>query len=204
MIGPTEIFTFFFVTLGPLKLIGPFAQRTHGIDDAAARRIAWWTFVVATLGIVAGALLGRALLENWHISLPALTLTGGIVFFLVAIRHLLEQYEPPVAIAPQPLPASPLAAAGRIVFPMVLTPYGIAAAIALLAQSGDATRTTMILGLLLAVMVLNLIAMWFARRILVGFAVLILQVLGAVLAVLQVALSVQLILRGLRLLNAIT
>jgi hypothetical protein len=28
MIGPAEIFTIFFVTLGPLKLLGPFAQRT--------------------------------------------------------------------------------------------------------------------------------------------------------------------------------
>jgi hypothetical protein len=27
MIGPAEIFTIFFVTLGPLKLLGPFADR---------------------------------------------------------------------------------------------------------------------------------------------------------------------------------
>jgi hypothetical protein len=36
-LGPGEIFTIFFITIGPLKLIGPFVQRTHGLDDAAVR-----------------------------------------------------------------------------------------------------------------------------------------------------------------------
>ena len=64
MIGPGEIFTIFFVTLGPLKLLGPFAQRTHGLDDAVVRQIAWRAFLVATVAIVAGALLGRTLAAN--------------------------------------------------------------------------------------------------------------------------------------------
>jgi multiple antibiotic resistance protein len=192
------MFTFFFVMLGPLKVLGPFAQRTHGIDDATTRQIAWWTFVVATLAAVGGGVLGSRVLVKWQVSLPALTLTAGIVFFLVALRHLLEQYESPHAVTHQPMPPSPIAAACRLVFPTVLTPYGIAAVIALLASSGDATRTMTILLLLVGVMVLNLLAMAFAKRILVGFTVMVLQVLGAVLAVLQVALSVQIILSALR------
>lgn len=203
MHGPAEIFTVFFVTLGPLKVLAPFTQHTHGIEEPTLRQVAWWTFVVATLGITAGGLLGRLLLVNWHISVPALTLTGGIVFFLVALRHLLEQYQPASAAPPEHLPASSLAAACRLVFPIVLTPYGIAVVIALLANSNDTARTTTILGLLLLIMALNLLAMLFARRILVGFAIIILQVLGAVLAVLQVALSVQFILLALRELNVI-
>ena len=43
----------------------------------------------------------------------------------------------------------------------------------------------LILGMTLMVMVLDLVAMWFARRLLVGFSVVALQVHGAVLAVLQ-------------------
>jgi multiple antibiotic resistance protein len=61
----------------------------------------------------------------------------------------------------------------------------------------------MILMLVVAVMIVNLAAMWFARRILVGFAIVVLQVVGAVLAVLQVALSVQLVLDGLRTLGVL-
>jgi small neutral amino acid transporter SnatA (MarC family) len=198
MFGLVQIFTIFFVTLGPLKVLVPFVQRTRGIDDATMRRIAWWTFVVATVGIVAGSLLGRAVLQNWGVSIQALRLTAGIVFFMVALRQLLEQYEPAHAAPPEPLPASPIAAASRLVFPMVLTPYGIAAVIALLASSPEGGRTVMILVLALLVMALDLLAMLFARRILVWFMAVILQVLGAVLAVLQVALSVEFILAGLR------
>jgi multiple antibiotic resistance protein len=204
MIDPSAIFTGFFVTLGPLKTLAPFAQRTRDVSPEAVRQIALWAFIVATIGSVTGGLVGRALLTKWNVSLPALTLTGGIVFFMVALRQLLEQYEAPRVPAPlEPLPASPLAAACRIVFPIVLTPYGIAAVIALLASSEDTSRTTLILGLLVFVMGLDLLAMLFARSILRGFAIIILQVLGAVLAVLQVALSVQFILLGLRSLHVI-
>jgi multiple antibiotic resistance protein len=55
MIGPAEIFTIFFVTLGPLKVLGPFAQRTQGLDDTTVRRIAVWAFVIATIAIVVGS-----------------------------------------------------------------------------------------------------------------------------------------------------
>jgi multiple antibiotic resistance protein len=198
MLGPAEIFTLLFVMLGPLKVLGPFAHRTDGVDNLTVRRIALWAFVVATIAVIVGGFLGRTLLANWRVSSAALTLTGGLVFFLVALRQLLEQYQPPHAAAVEPLPPSPLAAAGRLVFPMLLTPYGIAAVIALLASSPDSARTAMIVGFVFVVMLLNLLAMLFARRILVGPMVIVLQVLGAVLAVLQVALAVQIILMGLR------
>lgn len=199
MVEPAQIFTFFFVTLGPLKVIAPFVLWTREVDMAQARRIALWAFGVATIGVIVGGLLGSRLLVEWRVSLPALQLSGGIVFFLVALRHLLEHYEPTrEAAEPAPLPAAPLAAAARFVFPILLTPYGVAAAIALLASSPSAERTATIIGLLVFVMVLNLLAMWFARQILVGPVLVVLQVLGSILAVMQVALSVQFILTALR------
>jgi multiple antibiotic resistance protein len=203
MLGPVEIFTFFFVTLGPLKILGPFVQRTRGVNNAAVREIAVRAFVIATMAIVVGGLLGRALLPKWHVSPAAMELTGGIVFFLVALKQLLEQYEPPHPAQAEPLPPAPTAAAAQLVFPIVITAYGIAGVIALLAASDRPERTAMILVLLLIVMVLDLLAMLYARRILVGPTIIVLQVLGAVLAVMQVGLSVQLILVGLRSLGVI-
>jgi len=47
------------------------------------------------------------------------------------------------------------------------------------------------------VMILDLVAMLLAGRLLVGVTVILLQVVGSVLAVLQVALAIQFILRGL-------
>ena len=87
---------------------------------------------------------------------------------------------------------------------MVLTTYGIAAFIALVAGSDDVARTVTILGLVSLVMLLDLVAMWFAPRIIIGFAIVALQVLGAVLAVLQVGLSVQIIIDALRALGVLS
>jgi multiple antibiotic resistance protein len=198
MFGPAEVFTFLFVMLGPLRVLGPWAQRTRGVDDQAVRRIAWWAFVVASFMAVAGGFVGRALLANWQVPPAALQMAGGIVFFLVALRQLLERYEPDHHAAPPPLPASPFAAACQLVFPMLLTPYGIATVIALFASSPDARRTAVVIGLVMLVMFLDLVAMLLARRFLVGVVVIMLQVVGAVLAVLQVALAIQFILLSMR------
>ena len=198
MLTTSQIFTMFFVTLGPLRVLGPFAQRTRGIDEATVRKIAWWAFVIALSGVVVGSLVGRNLLDKWEVSIPALTLAGGIIFFQVAMRQLLEQYQPAHVVHTDPLPASPVAAACQLLFPIVVSPYGVAAVIALLARSPDIQRTSTILGMVFLVMFLDLLAMLYASRILVGLVIIFLQVLGAVLAVLQVALSVEFILTGLR------
>ena len=194
------IFTIFFITIGPLKLLGPFVQRTHGLDDATVRQIAVRAFLIATISAIAGGFLGAALLANWHISIGAMVIAGGLVFLLVGLRQLLEQYEPPHATdANMPaLPASPTAAALKLLFPIVLTPFGIAAVIVLLALSTQSGRTEIIVGMVIAVMLLNLVTMLFARRIMVGATIVVLQILGAVLGILQAGLAVQIILRGLR------
>ena len=199
-LGPGEIFTIFFITIGPLKLLGPFVQRTHGLDDATVRQIAVRAFLMATISAIAGGFLGAALLTNWHVSIGAMVIAGGLVFLLVGLRQLLEQYEPPHAPDPNmpALPAAPTAAALKLLFPLVLTPFGIAAVIVLLALSTEGGRTELIVGMVVAVMLLNLITMPFARKILVGVTMVILQILGAVLGILQAGLAVQIILRGLR------
>ncbi|HEY1268056.1 MAG TPA: MarC family protein [Candidatus Binatia bacterium] len=202
--GPAVVFTIFFVTLGPLKILAPFAQRTHDLDNAAMRQISVRAFVIATISIVVGSLIGSVLLQNWRISVDTMIIAAGVIFFLVALRVLLEQYEPPHAAAPAaPLPNDPTAAAIRLLFPIVLTPYGIAAVIVLLANSNDAQRTLMILALVVLVMVLNLGAMLYARKILVGVTMIVLQVVGAVLGVLQVALAIQFMITGLQRLGVI-
>jgi len=200
MLGPAEIFTIFFITIGPLKILGPFVQRTHGLDDATVRQIAVRAFLIATISAIAGGFLGAALLANWRISIGAMVIAGGLVFLLVGLRQLLEQYEPPHATdANMPaLPASPTAAALKLLFPIVLTPFGIAAVIVLLALSTQSGRTEIIVGMVIAVMLLNLVTMLFARRIMVGATIVVLQILGAVLGILQAGLAVQIILRGLR------
>ena len=196
LLGLETVFVLLFVTLGPIKIVGPFAQLTRDTDEAQMKRIAVRAFVIAVIAVIVGGFVGEVLIEAWKISVSALTLAGGIIFLLVGLSLVLEQYQPAHG-APPPLPEAPMAAALRLAFPTVVTPYGIAAVIALLVNSPDAARTASILAILIGVMVLNLLLMLYVRRIMGGVTVIALQIFGAVLGVLQVALAVQFILRGL-------
>ena len=158
--------------------------------------------MLAVIAVVVGGSAGRILVDNWEISVAALTLAGGIIFLVVGLRLVLEQYQSAHA-APAPLPDAPTAAALRVAFPLVVTPYGIAALIALLVNSLDAAHTAAILAILIGVMVVNLMVMLYVRRIVGSVVVLGLQIVGAVLGVLQVVLAVQMILRGMQDLGAL-
>ncbi len=198
MLGSAEIFTILFITLGPLKMLGPFAQRTHDLDDAAVRRIAVWAFVLATVAAVAGGAIGRILAANWQVSTGSLAIpraSSSSWSRFVSSSKATSAHAP---VALPPLPASPVAAAARLLFPIVLTPYGIAAVIVLLASNRETERIALIDGMLILVMVLNLLAMLYVRRLVTGYRTIVLQVVGAVLGVLQAGLAVEFIVYGLR------
>jgi multiple antibiotic resistance protein len=194
VLGVGKLFTLFFVTLGPLKLVGPFARATAMLTDDELRALALRAAALAALIAIAGGFLGRALLESWQIPVFALRLTTGLILFVVAFRLVMQPYETP---APALAAAAERPTAGKLVFPMVLTPYGIAAVIVLLVLSHGAGRTGVILAVLLAVMALNLLAMAFVRPVLRTVGP-VLWAVGVVLAVLQLALSVQIMLTALR------
>jgi multiple antibiotic resistance protein len=204
MLGLGEIFTLFFVTLGPMKLLGPYAQQTHGLDPVSLRGISIRVFVIGLVAIVIGGYVGTSLAAQWRITLPAILIATGIIFFLVAINVVMAVYAPMSEPAKPSLPATPIGAALRLTFPLVVTPYGIAALIAVLSATDDPVRTKDIYLILLAVMLLNLLAMLFIRQIMHPAVLLGLQVFGAVLGVLQVGLAVQIIIGALRSLHALT
>lgn len=195
----SQVFVLFFVMLGPIKIIAPFAAMTKEVEEGSSRRLAVRAFAIASATTLLAAAIGRAILENWHVSLGALLIAGGVILFLVALRQVLQQYAPAVeAEAPrQPEPAL-AAMAIRLAFPTIVTPYGIAAVIILLSVSPDAGYAIGVAAALIGVMVLNLLAMLYARKILKVIGIMPLQIVGTVLSVMQVALGVQMIIGGLR------
>jgi multiple antibiotic resistance protein len=199
----SQVFVFFFLMLGPIKIIAPFARMTKELDDAGRRRLATTACLIASASTVVAALIGHSVLQNWHVSLGALLLAGGIVLFLVALAQVLQQYAPSSDAAPLADGSGPAADAARIAFPTVVTPYGIAVVIIILATSPRATYAIAVIAILLGVMVLNLLAMLFARQILGTIGIVPLQILGAVLSVLQVALGVQMILWAMAILGIV-
>jgi multiple antibiotic resistance protein len=192
-----SIFTFFFIMLGPLRLIGPFAKLTAGRPESECRSIALRGIAIATLTVLLAGLVGSVMLVKWQVAVGALALAGGILFFLVALKLVLDPYtqgsRPSDALSRDP-PSEPELV--RQLVPAIVSPWGITAVIFFLTLEPD--RTWPIVGMLIGVMALDLLAMIFARPILRVFAFP-LQLVGTVLSVLQVALSVQVIALGVRL-----
>ncbi len=192
-----QTFLVFFLMLGPLKIIAPFARLTQGADVWLAHRIAWRAMLFSIFALLLAALVGESFLQRYNMPLPVLALAGGIVLFLVALQGILQQFTPPAPSAGAAAPATLRMAITPIAFPTIVTPYGIAALIVFVALSPDWHGRLVIGGILLGIMLLNVAAMLLARHIL-RFLGVFLQILGAVLGIIQVALGLQIILNSLR------
>ncbi|MGO4220956.1 MarC family protein [Lysobacter sp. TAF61] len=189
-----NVMLLFFIMLGPVKILAPFHRATAAMEPRAVRRMATRVALISAATLLVAGLVGSAMMQKWRISVPVMELTGGIVFLLVALKQVLEQYS-----VPAPAPASDTEPRlMHLVFPIVVTPYGIAALIALMALSGDTSRSTTLLGGVMAIMAINLVAMMFVRQVMRGVGPLVLQIFGAVLAVQQVALALQLVVVALK------
>jgi multiple antibiotic resistance protein len=188
-------FTAFFVMLGPIKLVGPFARLTSDLQEAEARRIAARATGFACAGGLVAAVFGQNMLISWGISLPALHFAGGIVLLLVALRTVLAQYEP--VSEPTQIASARNIALAPLAFPTILTPHGIAIFILILAVTRDGSRDGAIIALFVVVMALNWLVMLFARPIMRRGGVF-LAILGSVLGVLQVALGIQMMITAMR------
>ncbi|MEJ2515802.1 MAG: MarC family protein [Gammaproteobacteria bacterium] len=201
-LGLGKIFTFFFLTLGPNRVVGPFARATASCDGASRRRIAVLATGVSLLSVVLAATIGVTVLENWGISSGALLVAAGIMLFLVAVDSIKSQYRrevpPPAEDDAKPVPA--MEQAFRMAFPYIVSPYGVAVVILVLTTRPESVPQAPIFAMLVGIMLLNLAAMLAARNIAgSSFVAPALAVLGSVLAVLQAALGVQAVMLGLRL-----
>jgi len=196
------IVTIFFITLGPVKLIIPFAQLTAKAHPAVARSIALRSFMISTITVVIVAFTGATLFEKWQVSSGALHLTGGLVFLVFALYGMHRVFRPPEKAGAPDNPTRALAVTPLTV-PQTVTPPGIAALVVFTgAFKGDMVMTGKLVIVLLVIMVLNLIHMIAARWILRVIGVAAVQIAGWVLAVLQAALSIQIMIWGLQLLGA--
>jgi multiple antibiotic resistance protein len=197
----------FFLTLGPLKAIAPFAQLTQGTDPEFRRAVAWRATAIATITVLAVALLGALVLENWHVSIAAIVITGSIILFCQAFQLIMQ----PLAAAPSPPPPSagqppPSLAIAHIplAIPGLVTAPGIAAIAAFMAiAAGDWTQKGIVLAALLVIMGLNLVTLLNVEVLVKRGSPVVQKVFGWVMAVLQAALAAQYLINGLVRLGAL-
>jgi multiple antibiotic resistance protein len=192
-LAPAQVFTLLFLMLGPFKIIGPFTRLTKGADARLAHRIAWTSIGFASAALLVAAFLGGSILDSYRIPVPVMALSGGLILFLVAMRNLLEQFEAqPDAGRADAAPPDLKVALTPLAFPAIVTPYGIAALVVMMALSPVAQGRWMVGGIVVAIMLANLVIMMLARKILPVMGI-VLPILGAVLGVVQVALGLQII-----------
>ena len=191
-----DVFTFFFLMLGPIKIIGPFAKTTQAADSTLARQIAVRAIAFSSFALLLAAIVGQEFLTKFSVPLPVLAIAGGIILFLVALQGILQQFTPPVRNDGEARVPTLNAAITPVAFPTIVTPYGTAALIIFIALRPDLKGKIAIGALLLVIMLLDLTAMLLVRHIL-RFLGVFLQILGAVLSVIQVALGLQIILVNL-------
>jgi multiple antibiotic resistance protein len=202
-----DIGILFFLTLGPLKAILPFARVTRGTDPLFRRTVARRAVMVSTVIVLGVALLGPFVLTNWHVSPPAISITASIILFYQALRIIMQT--PPNAPAtanPETSPSlpSPAIAVFPVAIPAIVTAPGIAAiAVPIVLYKHDLAHEAVVVALLLGIMALNLLALWNTETILKHGLAGVLPVVGWVLAVLQASLAVQIMMHSLRVLEVL-
>jgi multiple antibiotic resistance protein len=196
-VSARKIFIMLFLMLGPLKILVPFINLTRNSEPVLRRRLATRAILFSMAALALAGLLGRNILENFEISVPVLALTGGLILFLVALRTVLEQSIPQARLNQEPTSHQTDLALSPLAFPIIVTPYGIAAVIvfATLAQDDMSAKLT-IASIVVIILLLDWLAMLFAATILewTGTA---LQVFTVVLGVTQIALGLQIIVHSL-------
>src|SRR5215469_14426903 len=128
-----KILAILLVVFNPLKVVGPFATLTKDTDQAFCKKLAWRATIFAAIGVVVAGVLGQRILIAWNIPQALLLLAGGIIWFLMALLAILQppfltfRHPPSVDQPSLALALKPLA------FPTIVTPYGIATLIVLMA-----------------------------------------------------------------------
>src|SRR4030095_6465271 len=95
MLTPGKIFTFFFVMLGPLKILGPFVRSTFEMDVPSSRRLAFKGVLIACLAGALAAVVGQRIIGIWGLWSAALLLAAGLIMLLIALRAILSQFQRP-------------------------------------------------------------------------------------------------------------
>lgn len=194
------VMTYFFLLLGPKKLVPAFAWLTRDAEPGYRRKAALYATLFATLLCAVIALLTNLWAAKYHLSLPSVQITAGLILIIWSLDTIFrpsqaadEEGETGSAVQ---LALSPLAT------PTIVTPAGVAAIMVTILFASAAPDSEKIYAsaaiALAVVMALNFLTMYFIEVITSAAWLLpVLRVLGAVLVVVQAAFGVQVMLNGL-------
>ena len=196
------IFAILFLTLGPLKLIPTFYGATQALDGKTRLGLALKSTALAFLILVVATVVGSALATNWRVSREALLVTGGLLLLIGSLRILSHVLAPPAPHeqAPPPDPAAkrPISIViSPLAIPGIITPWGLVALLLFVSVAEDQHQLGGVAAMLILNMLLNIVGMVCAGPIMRTVGLPAMSVLGWVFSILQAALGITFLLRGL-------
>ena len=192
----------FFVVVNPIGLVPLFIAVTRRETPRHRRAIALRAVIVAALILIAFIAGGQLLLDALGIGVPSFRIAGGLVLLVISLRMILEEV-PAGARSPAPEQETTGPTQDVAVFPLAMPfiagPGTIMAAVVLT----DNTKFSLpeqatTVGVLLAILAVTFGMLLMAdpiRRVLKEAGT---NVVGRVLGLVLAALSVQIILEGIR------
>lgn len=193
--GWTDIFVLLFVTIGPVRAALVYLGLTKTADAELKRAIAFRTVTVSTVICTVFALTGAAILAGLKVSIEALLIAGGIILLLFALNLILGEDKDQASDGPPPAPSIDVATYPLAV-PLMASPQGLVAIVAIegtLQGTGDGL---IFLGMIFAIMAINLGFLLAADRIFAKIPPAILKIFLRVVGLLLCALAVQLVIFG--------
>lgn len=193
--GALEILVLLLATTGPTKAAVVFLGLTKNADKQFKRKLAFRSAGIAAVLCVLFALLGAGILAVLKISVEALMIAGGAILFVFALNMVIgeDKEEEPGSEPPEPnmdWAAFPLA------MPLMASPQGLVAIVAIEATFQSITQSMMLVGLILVVAVINVIFMIGADRIFAKVPPSALKVIMRVAGLLLCGLAVQIMIYG--------
>ena len=195
--GAVDIFTILLITIGPMKAMIVFTALTARADVAFRRKVAIRAVATATGIVLLFIVAGELLLQVFHVTLPALKIAGGIILLLVALHMVMGELGNEVKDTGNGGQHSLNIAVYPIAVPMLATPQGIVAIVALTAAATPG-QLVLIVVISLVIMVFNLIVLLAAGRIVRVIGESGVQIMAKIAGILLAALAIQLMLLALQ------
>ncbi len=198
------VMTIFFMLIGPIKLIPAFARLTGDADRRFKRAVALRAALIATAICAVVAVVGQSLVSKYRLSVESLQITGALVLLISALNTIFPRSRSKTLARKKPT-ARQLALA-PLSTPMIVPPVGVAAILVFVMLTPIYPGIYQAVAISLAtMMVLDFLAMFFNDLIVkIPGVIPLLQLLGAVLVVVQIAFAIQVALNAFESLGVIT
>jgi multiple antibiotic resistance protein len=192
-----ETFLLLLIGVGPKIALVPYLEATADLDKPTKQKVLRKMLVTVTVVALALFFFGELLARLLHFSTGSLSVAGGVILFIIAAAMVLGRKDPD-AEAAQLAGKDPMALASfPLAVPYLLNPAGIVALVTLSAEASSFSVGLLDVGLLLAVLIIDLAVFTWGNRVSDGLNENTMLVTEKVFGFLLAALGVQLVLDGL-------